>query len=62
MTDRPDTSRMPFKSTIRIPSEVLDAIVSLAELTTALAAQSAREGARPAVRESAGAAHAAVQP
>ncbi|RKQ86208.1 hypothetical protein C8N24_4218 [Solirubrobacter pauli] len=38
---------MPFKSTIRIPSEVLDAIVSLAEHTAA-AAQSATAAERPA--------------
>lgn len=39
---------MPFKSTIRIPSEVLeDAIVSLAEHTAA-AAQSATATERPA--------------
>ncbi|MDA0182070.1 hypothetical protein OJ997_17325 [Solirubrobacter phytolaccae] len=37
---------MPFKSTIRIPSEVLDAIVSLTELTTAFAVQSAMEAGR----------------
>lgn len=32
---------MPFVSTIRIPSEVLDAIVSLTEITTAFAVESA---------------------
>ena len=62
MTDRPDTSGMPFKSTIRIPSEVLDAIVSLTELTTAFAARSSLEGERASALESAGAPHAAVQP
>jgi hypothetical protein len=53
---------MPFKSTIRIPSEVLDAIVSLTELTTAFAARSSLEGERASALESAGAPHAAVQP
>jgi hypothetical protein len=38
---------MPFVSTIRIPSEVLDAIVTLTELTTALAAESALEAGCP---------------
>lgn len=46
MTEPPDTSGMPFKSTIRIPSEVLDVIVSLAERTAA-AAQSATAAERP---------------
>lgn len=46
MTEDSDTSGMPFKSTIRIPSEVLDAIVSLTELTTAFAVQSQTEAGR----------------
>src|SRR5689334_13788908 len=37
---------MPFKSTIRVPSEVLDAIVSLAELTTTFAIESTMEAGR----------------
>jgi hypothetical protein len=37
---------MPFRSTIRIPSEVLEAIVSLSELTTAFAVQSAMQAGR----------------
>jgi hypothetical protein len=37
---------MPFKSTVRIPSEVLDAIASLTELTSAFAAQSVMEAGR----------------
>ncbi|MDA0172682.1 hypothetical protein OJ998_26505 [Solirubrobacter taibaiensis] len=37
---------MPFKSTIRIPSEVLDAIVALTELTTTLAVETAMEAGR----------------
>ena len=37
---------MPFKSTTRIPNELLDAIVSVTELTTAFAVQSATEAGR----------------
>ncbi len=37
---------MPFKSTIRIPSEVLDAIVSLTEFTTNFAVEAATEAGR----------------
>ena len=37
---------MPFKSTIRIPSEVLDAIVSLTELTTSFAIDTTMEAGR----------------
>lgn len=46
MTERSDTWDMPFVSTIRIPSEVLDAIVSLTEITTAFAVESAMEAGR----------------
>lgn len=46
MTDGSDTPDMPFKSTIRIPSEVLDAIVSLTEKTTTFAVQSAMDAGR----------------
>jgi hypothetical protein len=38
---------MPFVSTIRVPSEVCGAIVSLTEITTALAAESALAAGRP---------------
>jgi hypothetical protein len=37
---------MPFTSTIRTPSEVLDAIVSLTELTTTFAVQSGMDAGR----------------
>ena len=46
MRDGSDTWRMPFVSTIRIPSEVCGAIVSLTEITSALATESA--AGRPA--------------
>lgn len=57
MTVRSDTGDMPFKSTIRIPSEVLDVIVSLTERTPSFANQSATDA-----RQSAETPDAAVRP